>query len=182
MDDAGRSLTIALLPSLRLPAPESKEGSMMDIRLPLLLAGLGSLALAGCATEEGTRKFGATRNGAEQIRSAPAAPLSVPPALSRRPPRAGAPAGDDQDAPDAYRQQAAASGPVSPGQEALIGGAGPSAPANIRQRVDQDARIRRENPALTEELLFGDPASIHADSGNGRIIQQSGSGWLGNIF
>src|SRR3954471_2941804 len=112
-----------------------------------LLVGLAALALSGCGAEDVTRKFGVTRNGPEDQRVAQP-PLSVPPLLTQRPPRAGGPPVDELVATSPAPQEGDREGTLTPGQDALLTAAGPSAPSNIRQRVEQDAQIRHQDQAF----------------------------------
>lgn len=140
----------------------------------LILGGLAALALGGCS-DNPSRNFGATRNGVNEIRVTGQPPLSVPPLLIHRPPRPGQ-APDDSQASDAPLSSGAQ---VSAGQDALIGAAGPTAPANIRQRVDQDAQIRQQDQGMTDALLFGQPSH---QAGAGAIIQGGSKSWMDSIF
>jgi len=140
----------------------------------LILGGLAALAVAGCS-DTPSRKFGATRSGTDEIRVTGQPPLSVPPLLIERPAHPGAPAEDS--APS--NAPVASAAPVTPGQGALIDAAGPSAPGNIRQRVDQDAQIRQQDENLTDALLFGQPSRQTGDSS---IIKGGSKSWIGSIF
>jgi len=71
---------------------------------------------------------------------------------------------------------------LSPGQGALLDASGPSAPSNIRQRIDQDAQIRRQDQGFTDELLFSPPGPRQSAVGESPMIQQGGKSWLGSIF
>jgi hypothetical protein len=145
----------------------------------LLLAGLAALTLSGCGTSDSTRTFGTSRDGSGDVSVASRPPLSVPPVLAQRPPRPGAPRIDETAADSGLDSR---QGVVSPGQDALVESAGPSAPANIRQRIDQDAQIRRQNQAFTDELLFGPPGERQSAGAEAPMIQQGGKSWLGSIF
>jgi hypothetical protein len=92
----------------------------------------------------------------------------------------------------------------SPGQDALVQQAGPSASNQIRQQVDADARMQQSNTSFVSKLLFWqtppapgvvvDPqkeaqrlrenAALgqNPDTGDTPIIQQPKKGWLEGIF
>jgi Protein of unknown function (DUF3035) len=153
---------------------------MIQPATPFLLAGLAALALSACAADDATRKFGTTRDGPDEVRVTSRPPLSVPPLLAQRPPRAGAPRADEAAPADLTAENGRE--PVSPGQGALLDAAGPSAPPNIRQRVDQDAQLRRQDQGFTDELLFSPPGAGQSVGGEAPIIQQGGKSWLGGLF
>lgn len=158
---------------------------MIRPAFPLLVAGLLTLAAAGCGSDNATRTFGTTRDGQDELRSTPRPPLSVPPVLAQRPHRL-AEQGTERNPAEPTGPVVAGTGgagagdDVSAGQGALIDAAGPSAPANIRQRVDQDAQIQNPDQAFTDELLFG-PSGPRRTAG-GPIIQHDSKSWLGSIL
>jgi hypothetical protein len=47
-----------------------------------------------------------------------------------------------------------ASGPVTPGQQALVQEAGPAAPADIRKKVDSEVALDHAPTSLTDRLMF----------------------------
>jgi len=126
-----------------------------------LAAALAVLALAGCSGEELTRNFGLTSDAPDEFTVTTRAPLTLPPDYSLRPPRPGASRPMEQTprqaAEAALVPQAALSngngGDMSPGQQALIAAAGPSAPADIRRRVDNDA-ARNSDTSFTDKVMF----------------------------
>ncbi|MBV9653888.1 MAG: DUF3035 domain-containing protein [Acetobacteraceae bacterium] len=149
----------------------------MKLRLPFVLVASSAAMLAGCS-ETGVRHFGTTRDGASELRASAPPPLSVPPSLVDRPRRAGAPA--DEPAAAGSESASGEAAPVSAGQDAIIEAAGPSAPADIRRRVDQDQQIRNHDEEFTDRLLFGQP---DGQAGSQEPLIQSGSkSWLGSIF
>lgn len=154
---------------------------MMRYATPLLLAGLAALALSACGSDDVTRKFGTSREGQEEVRASALPPLSVPPVLAQRPPRAGARPPDDAAIAGSAGTPSVGAPPVTPGQDALIEAAGPSAPANIRERVDRDAQIERQDPGFTDALLFG-PPETRQSAGGEPIVQHGSKSWLGSIF
>jgi hypothetical protein len=176
----------------------------------LLLAG-GLLALSGCDSNKLSRTFGLTRDAPDEYTVTTRAPLSMPPEYNLRPPRPGAPRPQEQ----SERQQAEESlvpqlalgtpqGGSSPGQAALMEQAGPAAPADIRSRVDQDARYESADQGFVDKLLYwrkpdtqnatvdaqkesqrlrqnaalGEPPNV----GDTPIIQQKKQGWFTNLF
>ncbi len=147
------------------------------IRLPsLALSGLAVLAAAGCS-DTGVRHFGTAAAPGNEVRAMAPPPLSVPPSLSDRPRHRGAPS-DDQAV--AVAPDTGETAPVSAGQDALLEAAGPSAPADIRRRVDQDQQIRHHDQAFTDQLLFGQPGGTAA--GQAPLIQSGSKSWLDSIF
>jgi hypothetical protein len=119
------------------------------------------LLLAGCDTDKLTRTFGLTRDAPDEYTVTTRAPLSMPPEFNLRPPRPGAPRPQEQSersqAEEALVPQLALGAPRasdSPGQEALVQQAGPQAPADIRQRVDRDAKVDSGNDGLIDSLLY----------------------------
>ncbi|HEX2941190.1 MAG TPA: DUF3035 domain-containing protein [Rhodopila sp.] len=175
---------------------------------PVLLASL--LVLSGCG-DSLTRNFGLTREVPDEFTVTTRAPLSMPPDYNLRPPRPGATRPQEQ----SERQQAeqalvpqlalgAPKGDTSPGQEALMAEAGPSAPADIRKKIDQDAHMasadqgfidkvlywRKTNPEhvqvdpqkesqrLRQNAALGEPPNI----GDTPIIQQKKTGWFTDLF
>ncbi len=146
----------------------------------LLIAGVGPMLvmLAGC-TDYGTREFGVQRGRQEQTRVTSPPPLSMPPILTQDA------AGGDQTADLRSSPPQSATGetphqaaPVAPsqGEAALLDESGPSANANIRDKVDHDAQIGKADPALSNSLLFG------ADTSQQPIIQRGSKSWWDRIF
>jgi hypothetical protein len=127
----------------------------------LLLCG-AALALAGCGNENLTRTFGLTRDAPDEFTVTTRAPLSMPPEFTLRPPRPGAARPQElserQQAEQALVPQLAletsANAAMSPGQQALVAAAGPSAPADIRNKVNEDAQLETANRSFTERLMF----------------------------
>jgi Protein of unknown function (DUF3035) len=135
----------------------------------------------------------------------------MPPDYELRPPRPGASRPQEM----SERQQAeAALAPdallsatptdVSPGQQALLQATGPSAPKDIRAKVDSEAPLDRPGQSFTDHLMFwkdrppvGTPIDAASESqrlrqnaalgqspttGEPPIIQQRQPGWLDSIF
>ena len=182
----------------------------------LLTAGLlaaATLSLAGCSSAASglSRTFGLNRDAPDEFQVTTRAPLSMPPDYSLRPPRPGAPRPMEQserrEAEEALVPQVALGTPQggdSPGQDALVQAAGPQAPTNIRQRVDEDARLASADQGFVDKLLFWrqpQPKGIVVDpqkeakrlrensalgqspaSGDTPIIQPRKKGWLEGLF
>jgi len=121
-----------------------------------------ALALSACANENLTRTFGLTRDAPDEFTVTTRAPLSMPPEFTLRPPRPGASRPQElserQQAEQTLVPQLALenAGTVSPsaGQQALVDAAGPPAPGDIRNKVDQDAQLEITNRSFTERLMF----------------------------
>ncbi len=127
------------------------------LKLALLAAPLG---LAACTDVE--RDFGLVRDAPDEFTVETRAPLSMPPNFSLRAPQPGAArpqelttqqAAEAALAPDTALG-APAAGPNTPGQQALDQQAGAPAPADIRQKLDQEAALDRPQRSLTDRLLF----------------------------
>ena len=95
-------------------------------------------------------------------------------------------------------------GSASAGQAALIQEAGPSAPSDIRRRIDQDARYASNDESFIDKVLYWrKPDNQHVqidaskesqrlrenaalgespDVGNTPIIQQKKEGWFTKLF
>jgi hypothetical protein len=125
------------------------------------------LCLSGCSNDL-SRTFGLTRDAPDEFQVTTRAPLSMPPDYTLRPPEPGAPRPQEMSAQRAAEAAlvpqvalapggtsgGGASGPVSPGEQALLSAAGPPAPANIRSAVDADAASEADSKSLTDYLMF----------------------------
>ncbi len=120
-----------------------------------------ALGLAACSGDELTRTFGLTRDAPDEFRVTTRAPLSMPPDLTLRPPRPGATRPQEMTqseqaeaalAPDTVLGRPDAG--ASPGQEALVAAAGRPAPADIRNRVDNEAALDTPSRPFTDRLMF----------------------------
>ena len=189
---------------------------MQSIRLkprslaPAALAGLAML-LAGCSGDKLSRTFGLTRDAPDEFTVTTRAPLSMPPDFNLRPPRPGVPRPQDvperTQAEEALVPQMALGTPQaaqSPGQAALLQQTGPAAPADIRDRVDRDARMAPTNDGFVDKLLYwGKPDNQQAivdagkesqrlrdnaalgqsqETGQTPIIQPRRKGWFQDLF
>ena len=117
--------------------------------------------LSGCGDNSLTRTFGLTREAPDEFTVVTRAPLSMPPDFTLRPPQPGAPRPQEQSdrslAESALVPEAALGGTpagVSAGQAALVRAAGGGAPADIRQRVDQEARLNASDDGFVDRLLY----------------------------
>ncbi len=136
---------------------------------------LFGLALTGCGDSEGvTRAFGLTRDAPDEFSVTTRAPLSMPPDYTLRPPQPGAVRPQEQsqrrqaeatlapeveltpDSPAASASGASASsaGGVSAGQRALVGAAGPAAPADIRRKLGTESALDSRPRSFTDRLMF----------------------------
>ena len=133
--------------------------SRLRLGVPVLAFG-AVLVLGGCGNSDLSRSFSLTRDSPDEFTVTTRAPLSMPPDFSLRAPDPGAPRPQELRAsnaaeaalvPGAVPGGAAA---MSPGQQARGQDAGPPAPANIRQRVDQDASLAGDNRSFADRLMF----------------------------
>ena len=176
-----------------------------------LLLGSTVILLAGCGNDNLSRAFGLTRDAPDEFTVTTRAPLSLPPDYNLRPPRPGMARPQEQ----TERQQAeealvpqlalgAPKGSSSAGQTALIQEAGPSAPGDIRRKVDQDAHNAAADQGFVDKLLYwrksdSQPVQVDAakesqrlrqnsalgqgpDAGSTPIIQQKPQGWFSSLF
>jgi len=170
-----------------------------------------AMLLSGCDADKLTRTFGLTRDAPDEYTVTTRAPLSMPPDYNLRPPRPGAARPQEQSertqAEQALVPQMALGAPqggASPGQAALVQEAGPAAPGNIRQRVDQDAKLDSTNEGFVDKLLYWrKPDTSHAlvdptkeaqrlredaalgqspDTGETPVIQPRKQGWFQSLF
>jgi hypothetical protein len=178
--------------------------------VPLVL-GASLVLLGGCSGDALSRTFGLTRDAPDEYTVTTRAPLSMPPDYNLRPPRPGAARPQEQ----SEREQAAEAlvpqlalgapqGTVSPGQAALLEQTGPTAPADIRARVDRDANQENADNSFIDKVLYWrKPNTQHVqvdaqkesqrlrenaalgeapDVGNTPIIQQKKEGWFTKLF
>jgi hypothetical protein len=135
-----------------------------DISMPrcAALCVVGSLVLlGGCSDNNLARTFGLVRDAPDEFTVTTQPPLSMPPDYNLRPPRPGVlrpqlrP--ESVQAEEALSPQLALGGPTSPGlsagQQALIQETGPSTSRNIRQLVDEDARLAQANEGFLDRIL-----------------------------
>jgi hypothetical protein len=125
--------------------------------IPLLAA---PLLLAACSGNV-ERAFGLTRDAPDEFTVTTRAPLSMPPDYTLSPPRPGASRPQELSAQQAAEAALApgavltpAAGPESAGQQALVSQAGPAAPADIRDKINQEASLDAPHQGLTDSLMF----------------------------
>jgi hypothetical protein len=170
-----------------------------------------AVLLSGCSGDSLTRTFGLTRDAPDEFTVVTRAPLSMPPDFSMRPPLPGAPRPQDETsrskAESALVPEAALGGSpvgVTPGQVALVRDAGGTTAPDIRQRVDQEARVATNNDSFVDKVLYWrkddsqkavvDPAAetkrLQQNSALGQspvagdtpIIKDKKSGWFQDLF
>lgn len=132
---------------------------------PRILPLVCLLGLSACSGDDLTRTFGLTRDAPDEFQVTTRAPLSMPPDFALRPPRPGAVRPQEmtqrEQAEAALVPQAALTqdraAPLSAGQQALLAAAGPSAPADIRTRVDSEAQLDAPSRPFTDRLMFWQP-------------------------
>ena len=176
----------------------------------LLLTG-STILLAGCGGGL-ARTFGLTRDAPDEFLVTTRAPLSLPPDYNLRPPRPGAPRPQEQSeqrqAQEILAPQTALNAPTaggdSAGQNALLAQSGPTAPADIRRRVDRDARVDKADDGFVDRLLYwgkSDPNAavvnpaaeadrvkanaalgLPQNTGTTPIIQEKQKGWFSSLF
>ncbi|HVZ08135.1 DUF3035 domain-containing protein [Rhodopila sp.] len=189
-------------------APSRPRSSLPSQALPAAAACGLLLLLSGCSGMNSLyRTFGLTRDAPDEFTVTTRAPLSMPPDFTLRPPRPGAPRPQEQSerqaAEEALVPQLALNQPqagASAGQDALLAETGPAAPADIRQKVNQDARYAADDQSLIDKILYWrkpgtEGAQVDAqkeaqrlrqnaalgqppDVGETPIIQQKPKGWL----
>jgi hypothetical protein len=120
-----------------------------------------AMLVSGCGDGSLSRTFGLVRDTPDEFTVVTRAPLSMPPDFTLRPPLPGAPRPQDQSqrslAESALVPEAALGGArvgVTPGQAALVRDAGGAAPADIRQRVDQEASLSSADDGFVDRLLY----------------------------
>jgi hypothetical protein len=180
------------------------------LRGAVLLAG-GVMLLSGCGNSNLSRTFGLTRDAPDEFTVTTRAPLSMPPDFNLRPPRPGVARPQEQSertqAEEALVPQMALGTPQageSPGQEALMQEAGPAAPSDIRNRVDQDAQAAQADKGFVNNLLTWDQKDTQQvlvdptkeaqrlkhnaalgqspETGDTPMIQQQKKTWFQNLF
>lgn len=126
-----------------------------------------AVALCGCSGSGFKKTFGLEANPPDAFAVGTQPPLSLPPELGQLPPpNPGEPRPQQTDAaqqgldalsPASSLTQAPSS--ASPGEEALLGEAGPTPPASIRADVNQDALIDSKSPGFVSRLMGNGPTS-----------------------
>jgi len=128
--------------------------------LPLLSLVVAPLLLTACSGDV-ERTFGLTRDAPDEFTVTTRAPLSMPPDYTLTPPRPGASRPQELSAQQAAEAAlapgavlGAAPGPDSAGQQALVNQAGPPAPSDIRDKINQEASLDVPRQGLTSQLMF----------------------------
>ncbi|MSP00127.1 MAG: DUF3035 domain-containing protein [Acetobacteraceae bacterium] len=170
-----------------------------------------TLLLTGCGDSSLSRTFGLVRDTPDEFRVITRAPLSMPPDFTLRPPQPGALRPQEQ----SERRQAesvlvpdaafgGSRGGPSPGQAALVRDAGGAPPADIRQRIDQEARLGASDDGFVDRLLYwrktdsqkavvdagAEAQRLRQNSALGQspvtgetpVIRQRKSGWFSDLF
>ena len=131
--------------------------------VPATLLGAALLALAGCGGtgDDLSRDIGLTREAPDEFTVTTRAPLSMPPDFKIVPPTPGAPRPQERTTRDAAElalspQGVAATAPTNrtPGEQALLGVAGPSADPTIRNDINQQAAQDASKRGFTDRLMF----------------------------
>lgn len=178
--------------------------------VPLFAPALVAVLLSGCSGSSLSRTFGLTHDTPDEFSVVTRAPLSMPPDFTLRPPEPGAVRPQEQSdrslAESALVPEAALGGNpvgVSPGQAAMVRDSGGGAPADIRQRVDQEARVNTD-PSFIDKVLYwrkpdSQKALVDADqearrlrqnaalgqspsTGDTPVIKQQKTGWFQDLF
>lgn len=138
-----------------------------------LLPLLGALLLGGCG-EDVSRTFGLQRDAPDEFQVTTRAPLSMPPDFTLRAPRPGAARPQEQTARGAAEAALVPQGALgareaglTPGTSALIAAAGPAAPGDIRETVEQESSLERPSRSFVDRLMFwrspSQPAGLAVD-------------------
>jgi hypothetical protein len=133
---------------------------------------LSVLLLVACSDDSMTRNFSLSRDNAPETIASTQMPLSVPPQLATRPSRPGAimpKEGDTQPA-----DQAAGSA----GQDALVEAAGPAAPADIRNTINENSGLVYPGPGFVDQLMAWTPPPGYTPV----ITQAPKGGWFSRMF
>jgi Protein of unknown function (DUF3035) len=119
-----------------------------------------TLLLSACSGDV-ERAFGLTRDAPDEFTVTTRAPLSMPPDYTLTPPRPGASRPQELSAQQAAEAAlvpgavlGGTAGPDSAGQQALVNQAGPPAPPDIREKINQEASLDNHGGGLTDTLLF----------------------------
>ncbi|MBR0652474.1 DUF3035 domain-containing protein [Roseomonas terrae] len=139
----------------------------MRKRLPPVFVALALAALLPACGDSTARTLGLVRDAPDEFQVTTRAPLSMPPNMTTLPsPSPGSPRPQERSASQqaeallspslALQDPRRAPGAApSVGEAALIARAGPSAPDNIRRRVDEESlRLDQPDRALTDRLIF----------------------------
>jgi hypothetical protein len=170
-----------------------------------------AILLAGCSDGSLSRTFGLTRDAPDEFTVVTRAPLSMPPDFSLRPPQPGALRPQEQSdrtaAESALVPESVLGGTragQTSGQASFVRDAGGGAPADIRQRIDQEARIGVDDDSFVDKILYwrkqdsqkavvdaGEEAKRlrqnaalgqPAVAGDTPIIREKKTGWFQDLF
>jgi hypothetical protein len=145
--------------------------------------------LSGCGGDSSlSRTFGLVRDAPDEFTVVTRAPLSMPPDFTLRPPQPGAARPQEQSdraraesnlVPEAILGGSRAA--MTPGQAALLRDAGGTAPADIRQRVDQEAQLGTDNDSFVDKVLYwrksdSQQAVVDANAEAARLKQNAALG------
>jgi hypothetical protein len=145
-----------------------------------------AVSLAGCS--DNTKKtFGLEANPPDEFAVGTQAPLSLPPELGvLPPPNPGQPRPQQVDAASAGANvvdptNAITPPPASqtPGEQALLGAAGPTPPDTIRAQVNQNALVASRPPGFVSKLLGQGPTpnpTVDAGAESRRLQQNAALG------
>ena len=129
----------------------------------IVLLAASAFTMSACSGDQLTRTFGLTRDAPDEFQVTTRAPLSMPPDFNLRAPRPGASrpqeltqqqAAQAALAPGTLNGQSNGAAAESPGQQAFVAAAGPTAPANIRTEVDREAAVDTPSEGFTDKLMF----------------------------
>jgi Protein of unknown function (DUF3035) len=183
----------------------------MTIALRVAAPAIIVVLSSGCSFNSLSRTFGLTHDAPDEFTVVTRAPLSMPPDFNLRPPQPGAirpqETSDRALAESALVPEAALGGTpagMTPGQAALVRDAGGGAPANIRQVVDQEARLNTSDDSFIDKVLYWrktdtqkavvdptaeakrlqDNAALGQAPTNGvtPVIQDKKQGWFQSLF
>jgi DUF3035 family protein len=160
--------------------------TILRCRSEAVCAVLLTLALVGCS-DATKQTFGLEANPPDAFDVGTQAPLSLPPELGvLTPPNPGEPRPQQVDAAQAGAdvldpENAITPAPstASPGEQALLGAAGPTPPADIRAQINQNALIASKPPGLVDELVGKSPAPppvVDADAEQRRLQENAALG------
>jgi len=168
-------------------------------------------ALTGCDSDRLSRALGFIHDAPDEFSVTTRAPLAMPPSFTLQPPTPGLARPQEQSerakAEQALVPQMALGAPdegTSPGQQALVQAAGPTATPEIRAEVDQEARLSRSSEGFIYRMMFwrtpAPPGTVvdpqkeaqrlrenaalgqSTETGDTPIVQPKRRGWLEGIF
>ena len=130
-------------------------------RLAATFAPLALLVALNACSSDVERTFGLTRDAPDEFTVTTRAPLSQPPEYTLTPPRPGAVRPQELSAQQSAEAALApdtalapTGGPDTAGQQALVAQAGPTAPADIRDKVNAEQQLDVPHQSLTSQLMF----------------------------